>query len=168
MKSILYPIVWFFICITINGYAQQNPIPNVELLTLEGKSIRASSIIIPDQPLLLIFFKTYDRKACENLFSLHDVFYEKLYDKGVRLVAICLDQNGVINYLKPFVNGHGLEIDVYIDPNGELRRSMGINDPAYTILFDNQMKEYCRHAGYCPSGDELMCEKVYECLNKLE
>lgn len=102
------------------------------------------------------------------MFSLHDAYYENLSERDVKLIAICQDQSGTIAYIKPFIKGHALNIEVFIDSNGEFSKSMGVNNSAFTILFDQNLNEYCRYSGYCPGSDEIMCEKVLHCLENIK
>jgi hypothetical protein len=55
-----------------------------------------------------------------------------------------------------------LDIDVYVDKNGDFKRAIGISEAPFTILFDQQMRFYCRHSGHCGNIDELVCQKVNE------
>ncbi|MCB2222367.1 MAG: redoxin domain-containing protein [Bacteroidetes bacterium] len=147
--------------------AQNKMLPNAELYTLDGQCVNAQSISNDSLPMILVFWKTTDLKCCENLFMMNEAWKEELQSFGVKLVAICVDCIGKTDHVKPYVNGHAIEAEVYIDKNGDFRRKMAIPDGPYTILFDHDMNIHCQSRGYCPGADEELCEKVMYCLNEM-
>ncbi len=142
----------------------QNNLPDVDLYTLEGTKISTLNIGKDSVPMIMVFWKTYDDNCCKELMDLNDVYIENLKDKGVRIVAVCVDNIGNLDYIRPFVYGHDIEFEVYIDKNGNFKRAMSIPTVPFTILFDKQAQPYCKFLGYCPSIDEMICEKVEESL----
>ncbi len=52
-------------------------------------------------------------------------------EKGVKFVAICVDCTGRIDHVKPIVYGQNIEMEVYVDRNGDLKRAMNVS---YTPL----------------------------------
>lgn len=168
MKTKVLVIGWvFFLFLVISLNAQISKLPSVELFTLDGTEIDASTISNNNMPMILVFFKTYDNKCCENLFSICEAHEELLAEKGVKMIAVCIDCVGKTDHVKPFVYGHGLDIEVYVDKNGDLKRMMGIPDAPYTILYDQKMEVYCKYDGYCAGNQEMVCKKMNECLNKM-
>ena len=79
-------------------------------------------------------------------------------------MAICIDCQGKIQHIKPIVYGYDFDFDVYIDRNGDFKRSMSVTGAPYTILFDNKMNPVCRHTGFCNGDELLICEKIDQCL----
>ena len=168
MKQIVLATGWVLcLCLAVSLNAQISKLPAVDLFTLDGIRINTASISNDNMPMILVFFKTYDNKCCENLFSICEAHEEMLAEKGVKMIAICIDCVGKIEHVKPFVYGHGLDIEVYVDKNGDLKRKMGIPDAPYTILYDQKMEVYCKYNGYCAGSQEMVCEKMNECLNKM-
>ena len=168
MKTKVLVTGWvFFLFLVTSLNAQISKLPSVELFTLDGTEIDASTISNNNMPMILVFFKTYDNKCCENLFSICEAHEELLAEKGVKMIAVCIDCVGKTDHVKPFVYGHGLDIEVYVDKNGDLKRTMGIPDAPYTILYDQKMEVYCKYDGYCTGNQEMVCEKMNECLNKM-
>jgi hypothetical protein len=144
--------------------AQGTGLPDVPLYTLDGKEISTSSIKNDGMPMIMTFWKTYENDCCEQLIQLCSVYNQILKPQGVKMVAICIDGKGCSQHVKPFVKGRDITIDVYIDKNGDLERAIGVFDAPYNVLFDQDMKIYCRHAGPCASIEDMVCQKVNECL----
>jgi len=144
----------------INLSQSQENLPDVDLFTLEGTRISYEKIQNDSVPMIMVFWKTYDDKCCKELMDLNDVYIEKLKDKGVRIVAVCVDNNSKMDYIRPFVYGHDIEFEVYIDNNGNLKRAMNIPTVPFTILFDKDAQPFCKFLGYCPAIDEMVCNKI--------
>lgn len=172
MKKTLL-VTWVYTLLILNllygnkVLAQQNILPAVSLQTLEGKFINANTISGNGQPLILIFWDINDNKSCENLKTLHEVHYDSLLFKKVKLVAICAGVTGANTKIKPYVASNNLLIEVYLDINGDFRRAMGVSAP-HTILYDKEMNVFCQQKGYCVGNQELLCQEIRKCLSTIE
>jgi len=161
----LFTFILMFLLVK-SFYAQQNKLPSVNLKTPDGKSIDSRTISGNGKPLLMVFWKTTEPRSCENLKSLHEVFKDSLMPKNIKMVAICVDETGSSSHIKPYLAGQAIDIDVYIDTNGDFRRAMGVSAP-YTIIFDHKMSVFCQHRGYCTGNQELVCQEINKCLDLL-
>ncbi|MDV7401775.1 hypothetical protein RZS08_60710, partial [Arthrospira platensis SPKY1] len=74
---------------------------------------------------------------------------------------------GQTELIKPFVIAKNIQAEVYIDVNGDLRRSMGIQPP-HILLYDHEMKIHCQQKGYCSGNEELICNAMRACLDSIE
>jgi len=152
---------------TTSVIPQTKELPDVPLYTLDGNEISASSISNDGEPMIMTFWKTTETDCCEQLLQLYNKYEQILQFQGVKMVAICIDGTGSIQHVKPFVYGHNIVIDVYVDKNGDFKRAMGISDAPFTILFDQYMGTFCKHTGPCGNIDDLVCQKVNECLTAM-
>lgn len=150
------------------GHTQMQSLPDVELYTMEGTSIDAKGIFNNEKPMVMIFWKSTVKECCNQLNMLNEVYEDFFREKGVRVLAICVDCTGSMQHVKPFVYGHDFNFEVFIDKNGDFKRSMSVPEVPYTLLFDQDMNIFCRHIGYCESSEDLLCEKIEKCLAKSE
>lgn len=157
-----------FMCSFLVGQGWAQQFPSIDIYSLDGNKVDASTLSNDGMPLILVFFKTFENSCLENLYEIADTYQEQLERQGVKMIAICVDCIGKKEHVKPFVYGHGLSIDVYVDLNGDFKRSMGVADAPFTILYDQYMREICSYGGYCRGSGELVCEKIEACLNKME
>jgi peroxiredoxin len=148
--------------------AQPESFPTVDLYSLEGNRFDASQLDNDGMPMVLLFFRTDDNKCLETLYDICEAHENELADGGVKLIAVCIDRSGKIHHVKPFIQGHALNVEVYVDKNGNFKRAMGIAGVPYTILYDQQMKVICEYNGYCAGAGDLVCEKMKVCLNRLD
>lgn len=164
MKTRKIQLVFLFIAFTNLVIAQSFNLPTSELYSLDGTKVTAEEITNDGKPLVMIFWKTNERESCEQLLMINDAYQDFMRYQGVKVIAICVDCVGTTQHIKPFVYGHDLDIEVYIDKNGDYKRSMNIIHSPSTILFDNQMNINCQFAGYCSNVEDLLCTKIEQCL----
>lgn len=164
MKTIKIQLVFLFIAFTNLIFAQSVTLPTNELYSLDGIKITAQEIMNDGKPLVMIFWKTNERESCEQLLMINDAYQDFMQFQGVKVIAICVDCVGTTQHVKPFVYGHDLDIEVYIDKNGDFKRSMNIIYSPSTILFDHQMNINCQFTGYCANVEDLLCTRIEQCL----
>ena len=85
-------------------------------------------------------------------------------ETGVKLVAISIDDTRNMAKVAPYVNGKGWEYDVYLDPNGDFKRALGVNNVPHTFLVDGSGKIVWQHNSYS-EGDEYELLELVKKLN---
>jgi len=148
--------------------AQSLPHSGGELRDLNGRMVPVSAIIEEGHPLVMVFWKSGSSKCCENLETLQSAWMTRLKGRGVRFVAVCEDCSGSWSHVKPLVAGKDWDFDVYIDVNGDFRRSLGISVIPSTVLYDTGMRLVCKHPGWCSGNEEMVCEKIISKLENLK
>jgi len=158
MKKILsiIPAVLLFTIISAQGPVM----PKVELRTIDGLPTNSLSIVEPGSVTILVFWKSCNMKCRQSLDAMHEVWQESLKDKGVKMVAVCVDGTGSWDQIKPLVDGNAWEFETYIDVNCDLKRAMNVNNVPCTIILDDLRGLICRHDGYCTGSEALICKKV--------
>jgi len=72
---------------------------------------------------------------------------------GVKLIAVSIDDARSSARVGPYVNGQAWDYEVYLDPNGDLKRAMNVQNVPHTVLIDGSGKIVWQHNVYNP-GDE--------------
>jgi hypothetical protein len=147
--------------------AQNSKLPDVGIQTIEGFPINSSTITNDSMPMIMVFWKTYDQEACKHLFSVYETYDIVLRERGVKMIAICTDAIGRTDQVRPFICGHDIDVDVYIDKSGDFKRMMSVSNEPFTILFDDEMNINCQYSGYCAGNEDVLCKKVEECLTAM-
>lgn len=145
--------------------AQPTEKTGAQLRDLNGKLISFSELIQPGHPVIVILWKSGNSKCCENLETVQSAWMSELKDKGVNFIAVCEDCSGSWSHVKPIVAGKGWEFEVFIDVNGDLKRSLGVSVIPSTLLYDSGQNLICNYPGWCTGNEELVCEKI---ISKLE
>jgi len=164
MKTFIFLLMVLVVVSVVS--AQTGKLPETELKTLDGIPVSSTVMLPPGNPTILVFWKSNSEKCCDNLESMQSAWTETLREKGVKIVAICVDCKGSWGHVKPMVMGKAWDFETYIDVNGNFMRAMSVNSMPCTILFDKNLNQVCRYNGYCSGGGEMICTKVLEHLGK--
>ncbi len=151
---------------SIIAYSQKSQladIPAVEIQTLEGNSFNTANISNNGAPIIINFWATWCapcKRELNNIAEVYDIWQE---ETNVKIVAISIDDSRNMAKVAPYVNGKNWEYEVYLDPNGDFKRAMGVNNVPHTFLLDGEGKVVHQHNSYS-EGDEY---GLYEMVEKL-
>jgi len=162
MKSLFFTAILCFI--TATSIAQQaDKIPSADVNKLDGTSFNTANIKNDGKPIIINFWATWCspcKRELNNIAEMYEMWQE---ETGVKLVAMSIDDARNMAKVAPYVNGKGWEYDVYIDPNGDFKRAMGVNNVPHTFLVDGDGNIVWQHNSYV-EGDEY---ELFELVKKL-
>lgn len=158
MKTLFLLLVMEFSAMMIA--AQSANFSGVQLKSMDGVNVNASQIMNADGFTLMVFWKSGNAKCCDNIQSLQNAWISSLKDKGVKLVAVCVDCTGSWTHVKPFVAAHNWDFDVFIDVNGDFKRFMNVNTFPSTLIINEKSEVVCRQNGFCAGDDSMICDMI--------
>ena len=151
------------ILISTSSIAQNRTLPSVDVKTLDGGSINITAIENNGQPIVISFCATLCKPCKKELNTIAEVYEDWQDETGVKLVAISIDDSRSMAKVAPYVNASDWDYEVYIDPNGDLKRAIGISTVPHTFLLNSKKEIVWQHKGYV-DGDE---EELFEQIKKL-
>jgi hypothetical protein len=160
MKTLHLLLIILLVSFGNPGRTQRPSLPDVDIFTLEGIRIRASAIVSRHEPIVIFFWKSNDIKSMEQLDAINEAYDEKLKAENIRIVGICTDGPGTMHSIKPFVCGSSIDIEIYSDPNNDLRRAMNVPETPFTFLFIPENNSIYAFTGYNPNIAELISKKI--------
>jgi cytochrome c biogenesis protein CcmG/thiol:disulfide interchange protein DsbE len=165
MKKLTLLLVSF--CMFSYSFAQDDSpltkkLAAVSLKDVSGKAVNTGSLGF-DGPVVISFWATWCSPCKRELNTIHDLYTDWQTETGVNLVAVSIDDEKTKNQVEPYVNSKAWEFLVLMDPNGDFKRAMGVNNVPHTFLIDKDGNVVYSHNNYAP-GDE---EKLYEEIKKL-
>lgn len=163
MKKITLLLFVLTIGVAINAQNKDKGIPAVDVKKLDGTTFNTSDLKNDGNPIIINFWATWCSPCKRELNNITELYDEWVEETGVKLVAVSIDDTRNMGKVAPYVNGKGWEYDVYLDPNGDFKRALGVNNVPHTFLVDGGGKVVWQHNSY-NEGDEY---ELYELVEKL-
>ena len=159
MKSYLFTLC--FLATTLLTYAQK--LPSATLQTIDNKTVSTKTISSKEGLVVVSFWATWCSPCKKELNTIHELYEDWQAETGVKLVAVSIDDEKTKSQVPTYVNGKAWDYLVLLDPNGDFKRAMGVNNVPHTFLLDKDGNIVYTHNNYAP-GDE---EKLYQEIKKL-
>lgn len=137
-------------------------LPSVKLVDMNGKAVNTAELGLKG-PIVISFWATWCSPCKRELNTIHELYTGWQSETGVTLVAVSIDDEKTKAQVPVYVDGKGWEYLVLMDPNGDFKRAMGVNNVPHTFLVDQKGNIVYSHNNYAP-GDE---EKLYDEIKKL-
>jgi len=157
-RPLLVSVFLFFIYSTV--YTQQTPLLDVKIQTLGEINVSIGDIIKDNKTPVIIF--TYSQDWCEICVSSLDIFQDYYADFGTKykVIAINIDDNKTSQSIKEFVIRKGWTFDVYMDPERNIIKYLGVDvrAPDAFVLIDK--KEILYKRGYVDQNAESTVDNL--------
>ena len=144
----------------ICAIAMSAQLPNVKLQDINGNSIQTGSISNNGKPVIISFWATWCKPCLRELKAIHEVYPDWQEETGVKMIIVSIDQAQDANKVKPLVDGFAWEYDVLLDPNGDFKRAMNVQNVPHVFVLDAKGKIVYNHAGYVDGGEQ----DIYDAL----
>lgn len=161
MKNLLAALLVTF---SMSLIAQnQGKVPSVDVKTMDYETFNTSKISNNGKPVVINFWATWCSPCKRELNNIAYMYEDWVEETGVKIVAVSIDDARNMGKVAPYVNGKSWEYDILLDPNGDLKRAMGVNNVPHTFLVDGNGDIVWQHNSYS-EGDEY---ELYELIKKL-
>ena len=140
--------------------AQNRTLPSVDVKKLDGGSFNITAIENNGKPIVISFWATWCKPCKKELNTIAEVYEDWQDETGVKLVAISIDNSRSMAKVAPYVNASDWDYEVYIDPNGDLKRAMGISTVPHTFLLNSKKEIVWQHKGYVDGDEDELLEQI--------
>ena len=149
---------------TIEGIDTKQ-IPIVNLKDMKGNSVNTSKLGFTG-PVVISFWATWCAPCKKELNAINDVYEKWQEETGVNLVAVSIDDEKTKSQVPVYVNGKLWDFLVLMDPNGDFKRAMGVNNVPHTFLVDQSGNIVYSHNNYAPGDEEKLYVEIMKLTNK--
>ena len=140
--------------------AQNRTLPSVDVKTLEGGSMNITALENNGKPIVIGFWAAYCNSCKKELNTIADVYEDWQDETGVKLVAVSIDNSRSMAKVAPYINASDWDYEVYIDPNGDLKRAMGVSVIPHTFLLNSKKEIVWQHKGYVDGDEDELLEQI--------
>ncbi|MBI1836562.1 MAG: TlpA family protein disulfide reductase [Flavobacteriia bacterium] len=168
MKKIA--LLFFGLGIVLTSFAQESTetgkkLPSVQLKDVNGKVINTAELGF-EGPVIISFWATWCSPCKRELNTIHDVYEDWQKETGVNLVAVSIDDSKTAGSVPMYVDGKEWTYLVLMDPNGDFKRAMGVNNVPHTFLIDTDGTIVFSHNNYAPGDEDLLYEELLKLVKK--
>ncbi len=147
------------------AHAQQR-MPSVQVQTMDGRKVDTGGFSNNGKPIIVNFWATWCAPCKRELSTIAEHYDEWQRKTGVKLIAISIDDARSMNRVAPYVNGQDWDYEVYLDPNGDLKRALNVNNVPHTFLINGKGEIVYQHNNYEPGDENELYGKVLELTSK--
>ena len=137
-------------------------LPNIEVKTLKGDAFNISELNNDGSPIVISFWATWCKPCKKELNNISEVYEDWQEETGVKLVAISTDDTRSMSKVAPYINSSDWEYEIYLDPNGDLKRAMSVSTIPHTFLLNGKKEIVWQHRGYVEGDEEELYTKIVE------
>ena len=159
MKKLILIIAVIGIFTTLS-LSQTRTLPSVEVKTLDGGSINIQEIENSGKPIVINFWATWCKPCKKELNAIAEVYEDWQEETGVKLIAISIDDTRSMSRVVPYVNASDWDYEVYLDPNGDLKRAMGVSTVPHTFLLNGKKEIVWQHRTYVDGDEDELLEQI--------
>ena len=159
MKKLILTISVIGIFTTLS-LSQNRTLPSVEVKTLDGGNINIQEIENSGKPIAISFWATWCKPCKKELNAIAEVYEDWQTETGVKLIAISIDDTRSMSRVAPYVNASDWDYEVYLDPNRDLARAMGVSTVPHTFLLNGANKIVWQHKGYVDGDEDELLEQI--------
>ena len=147
-----------------NTAFSQTTIPNTNLTTLDGKSVKIQDEISKEKITILSFWASWCVPCINELDAISEVYEDWQEDFNMELIAISTDDARTQKRIRPMVNGKGWPYKILLDKNQELKRALNISTLPQIIILKDSKIIYI-HSGYSPGVEDEFYDIIKENSN---
>ncbi len=135
-------------------------LPEVTLRSMDGKEVNVSTLGVSGKPVIISFFATWCKPCMRELKAIDELYADWQDETGVEMYVVSIDQGQDVQKVAPLVNGYGWEYKVLLDPNGNLKRAMNVQNVPHLFVVDGKGKIVYQHTGYTPGDEEEIRKRL--------
>lgn len=139
-------------------------LPHTVIKDLNGKNVYFDKLTNEGKPYIVTLWATWCKPCHRELTAINEYLPDWQDETGVKVIAVSVDEGQNAQRVAPLVNSKGWDFDVYLDPNGDLKRALGVNMVPFVMVVDGNGKIIYKHTGYSDGSEQELIEVVRKAL----
>jgi len=167
MKLLQVLCLALFVACSTTAMAQ-NTVPNVDVKTLDGKSINLEEAYGGENGKVTVvsFWATWCTPCKKELDVIADMYEDWQDDYDVEVIAITIDNSRALAKVPAMVETKGWEYTVLAGNQTEMFNAFGFSSVPQTFVIDKNGNIAYSHSGYIPGDEDELEEIVAELSGK--
>jgi peroxiredoxin len=159
MKKIIFSFSLLFISLVVFSQDVIQRLPEFELKDMNGKAVKINELT-KTGPVVISFWATWCAPCKRELEAIDELYVDWKEETNVTVVAVSIDDEKTKARVPAYVNGKGWDFVVLMDPNGDFKRTMGVNNVPHTFLVDKNGKIVYTHNSYAPGDENALYQEL--------
>ena len=162
MQKQILTLLVVLLATTFSFSQDARKLPKIEVKTLKGDAFNISELDNDGNPIVISFWATWCKPCKKELNNISEVYEDWQEETGVKLVAVSIDDTRSMSKVAPYINASDWEYEVYLDPNADLKRAMGVSTVPHTFLINGKGEIVWQHRGYMEGDEDKLYDKILE------
>lgn len=161
MKNLIAAGVAMFMATAMN--AQTTELPDTQIKDVNSsKKIAFNQTVEPGKVTLINFWATWCVPCKKEIKNVRKKMPEWKKEADFNYVTVSIDETRAEGLVRSYAKSQGWDFPYYIDPNGDLKRSLNFQTVPFTVIVDKTGKVAYMHSGYEEGGEEEVFAKIKE------
>ena len=152
---------------SLSALAQSSNLPDTEIKDLmTNKKLGFNETIDTSKITLVNVWATWCIPCIKEIKSTRARLDQWRAEVPFNYMTISIDESRTEAKARSYARSQGWDFPTYIDPNGDLKRSLNFQNPPFTMIIGPGGKIFWTHTGYEEGSENQVFEKLKELAKK--
>ncbi len=152
---------------SLSAIAQEaSSLPATPIKTLEGGKINFNDAFEKGKVTLVSFWATWCIPCKKEIKAIREKMPQWKSEADFNYVTVSEDDARASAQVRSYAKSQGWDFPTYLDPNGDLKRSLNFQNVPFTIIVDKEGRVAFMHSGFEEGSEDEVFAKIKELAAK--